>query len=40
LPAVFRAFFITGDFDRAIIETLQKEESASTPGKTPTLKGQ
>ena len=40
LPAVFRAFFITGDFDRAIIETFEKENSASTHPKTSTLKGQ
>jgi hypothetical protein len=30
LPALFRAFFITGDFDRAIIETLQKEKGLRT----------
>lgn len=39
LPALFRAFFISGDFDRAIIETLQKEGSSSTTGETPSFKG-
>jgi hypothetical protein len=39
LPALFRAFFITGDFDRAIIETLQKEYGLSAPVKTPPLNG-
>jgi hypothetical protein len=39
LPALFRAFFITGDFDRAIIETLQKEDGSSTSVKTPASKG-
>lgn len=39
LPALFRAFFITGDFNRAIIERLQEERRLSTPGETPTLQG-
>ena len=38
LPALFRAFFITGDFNRAIIKRLQEERGVSTPGETPTLK--
>ena len=37
LPALFRAFFVTGDFDRAIIETLQKKDFSSTSGETPSL---
>lgn len=37
LPALFRAFFLTGDFSRAIIERLRKEQSLSTPGETSTL---
>jgi len=37
LPALFRAFFITGDFNRAIIERLQQEQDLSTPGETPTF---
>jgi len=37
LPALFRAFFLTGDFSRAIIERLREEQSLSTPGKTSTL---
>lgn len=39
LPALFRAFFVTGDFDRAIMETLQRERSLSTPEQTPSLQG-
>lgn len=39
LPALFRAFFITGDFNEAIIQRLQDERSGSTPGATPTLEG-
>jgi hypothetical protein len=39
LPALFRAFFITGDFDRAIIETIQKEDGFSATVKTPASKG-
>lgn len=34
LPALFRAFFITGDFSQAIIDRLRKEQSPSTPGET------
>lgn len=37
LPALFRAFFVSGDFSRSIIETLQKERALSTPGETSTL---
>ncbi|MDZ7840623.1 MAG: YdbH domain-containing protein [Gammaproteobacteria bacterium] len=37
LPALFRAFFITGDFNQAIIRRLQEERGMSTPGETPTL---
>lgn len=37
LPALFRAFFITGDFSRAIIQRLQEEQNLSTPGETSTL---
>lgn len=37
LPALFRAFFITGDFNQAIIRRLQEERGVSTPGETPTL---
>lgn len=37
LPALFRAFFITGDFSRAIIERLREEQSSSTSGETPTF---
>lgn len=39
LPALFRAFFITGDFNRAIIERLQEERGVSTPGETSTFHG-
>lgn len=37
LPALFRAFLITGDFNRAIIDRLREEQDLSTPGETPTL---
>lgn len=37
LPALFRAFFFTGDFNQAIIQRLQEERGVSTPGQTPTL---
>jgi len=37
LPALFRAFFITGDFSRAIIERLREERSTSTSGETSTF---
>lgn len=31
LPALFRAFFVTGDFNQAIIERLREERALSTP---------
>lgn len=37
LPALFRAFFITGDFNRAILENIRQRGSMSTPGETFTL---
>jgi hypothetical protein len=37
LPALFRAFFLTGDFNRAIIEQLQDEGALSTGGETSTF---
>lgn len=40
LPALFRAFFITGDFNEAIIRRLQQEGGVSTPGETPALQGE
>jgi len=39
LPALFRAFFITGDFNQAIIERLRDESSASTGTPTPAFGG-
>lgn len=39
LPALFRAFFFTGDFNKAIIQRLREEQNLSTPGGTSTLKG-
>jgi len=40
LPALFRAFFFTGDFNQAIIQRLQQERGASTPGGASTLQEQ
>lgn len=37
LPALFRAFLITGDFNRAIIDRLREEQNPSTPGGASTL---
>lgn len=37
LPALFRAFFITGDFNRALLENIRQQGSMSTPGQTFTL---
>lgn len=37
LPALFRSFFITGDFNQAIIRRLQEEQGLSTPGESSTL---
>jgi len=37
LPALFRAFLFTGDFNRAIIERLQEQRDTSTSGETSTL---
>lgn len=37
LPALFRAFLITGDFNRAIIDRLREEQNLSTPGKASSL---
>ncbi|HSH43811.1 MAG TPA: YdbH domain-containing protein, partial [Arenicellales bacterium] len=40
LPALFRAFFFTGDFNQAIIQRLQQERGTSTPDGDSPFEGQ
>jgi len=40
LPALFRAFFITGDFNRAVLRNIQEQGALSTPDGTSTLPDQ